>query len=85
MVSQYSCFKLCATTRNNMQQGLQMDATCNIQQSWELLANDVASVCTGLYRRQTNYLIIFLDTTAVTREKKYYLIDKLIIITISKQ
>ena len=25
-------FKLCATTRNNMQQGVQTDATCNIQQ-----------------------------------------------------
>ena len=24
-------FKLCATTRNNMQQGVQTDATCNIQ------------------------------------------------------
>ena len=43
-------FKLCATTRNNMQQGVQTDATCNIQQCWELLANNVASVCTGLYR-----------------------------------
>ena len=41
-------FKLCATTRNNMQQGVQTDATCNIQQSWELLANDVAPACTGL-------------------------------------
>ena len=41
-------FKLCATTRNNMQQGVQTDATCNIQQCWELLANNVASVCTGL-------------------------------------
>ena len=40
-------FKLCATTRNNMQQGVQTDATCNIQQCWELLANNVASVCTG--------------------------------------
>ena len=42
-------FKLCATTRNNMQQGVQTDATCNIQQCWELLADHVASVCTGLY------------------------------------
>ena len=33
------------TSRNNMQQGVQ---TCNIQQYWELLANNVASVCTGL-------------------------------------
>ena len=33
---------------NNMQQGVQTDATRNIQQCWELLANNVASVCTGL-------------------------------------
>ena len=25
-----------------------LDATCNIQRCWELLANNVASVCTGL-------------------------------------
>ena len=31
-----------------MQQGVQTDATCNIQQCWKLLANIVASVCTGL-------------------------------------
>ena len=37
------------TTRNNMQQGVQTDVTCNIQQFWELLSNNiVASVCTGL-------------------------------------
>ena len=41
-------FKLCATTSNNMQQGVQTDVTCNIQQCWELSANNVASVCTGL-------------------------------------
>ena len=41
-------FKLCAITRNNMQQCVQTDATCNIQQCWKLLANNVASVCTGL-------------------------------------
>ena len=39
-----------ATTSNNMQQGVQTDATCNIQQCWELLPNNVASVCTGLKR-----------------------------------
>ena len=32
------------TLRNNMQQGVQTDATCNIQQCLELLANNVASV-----------------------------------------
>ena len=37
------------TLRNNMQQGVQTDAACNIQQCWELLANNVASVCTGPY------------------------------------
>ena len=31
-----------------MQQGVQTDATCNIQPCWGLLANNVASVCTGL-------------------------------------
>ena len=35
------------TLRNNMQQGVQTDATFNIQQCWELLANNVASVCMG--------------------------------------
>ena len=30
-------FKLCATTSNNMQQGVQTDATCNIQQCCVLL------------------------------------------------
>ena len=45
-------FKLWATTSNNMQQGVQTDATCNIQQCWELLANIVASVFTGLYTQQ---------------------------------
>ena len=42
-------FKLCATTSNNMQQGVQEDATCNIQQCWELLVNNnVAFFCTQL-------------------------------------
>ena len=31
-----------------MQQGVKMDATCNIQQCWELLVDKLASVCTGL-------------------------------------
>ena len=38
-----------------MQQGVQMDATCNIQQCWELLANNVASVCTGLKEANKAY------------------------------
>ena len=32
-----------------MQQGVQTDATCNIQLCWELLVNNVASVCTQPY------------------------------------
>ena len=36
------------TTRNNIQLGVQTDATCSIQQCWHLLANNVVSVCTGL-------------------------------------
>ena len=37
-----------ATTSNNMQQSVQTDATYNIQQCWELLANNIVSACTGL-------------------------------------
>ena len=33
---------------NNMQQGVQTDATCYIKQCWKLLANNVASVYMGL-------------------------------------
>ena len=47
-------FKLCATTSNNMQQGVQTDATCNIQQCWELLANNVTSVWERRERGETN-------------------------------
>ena len=42
-------FKLCTTTPNNTQQHVTVcenGTTCNIQQCWELLANNVASVCT---------------------------------------
>ena len=34
---------------------MQTDATCNIQQCWELLATNVASVCTGLYILSNDY------------------------------
>ena len=40
------------TTRNNMQQGVQMDTTCNIPQCWELLANTVVSICTVLIKEK---------------------------------
>ena len=39
-----------------MQQAVQMDATCNLQH-WELLANNVASVCTGLNTSNVIYLV----------------------------
>jgi len=48
LLKSLTSFELCATTPNNMQQGVQMDATCNVQRSM-LFANNVASVCTGLY------------------------------------
>ena len=43
---------------NNMQQGVQTDATCKIQQCLELYANNVASAWTGLqlfYTQLTNF------------------------------
>ena len=55
-----TCFKLCATTFNNMQQGVQTDATCNIQQCWELLTNNAASVCTRL--QVTIYPVIHIPS-----------------------
>ena len=61
ITEQKKCWELLAekfdrlqTLRNNtqqhpdIQQGVQTDTTRNIQQCWELLANNVASVCTGL-------------------------------------
>ena len=54
ITEQKKCWELLAekfdqfqTLRNNMQQGVQTDATWNIQQCWELEANNVAFVCTG--------------------------------------
>ena len=35
------------TTRNNMQQGVQTDATCSIQQGWELLPTMLCSFARG--------------------------------------
>ena len=54
ITEQKKCWELLAekfdwfqTLRNNTQQGVQTDATCNIQQCWELLVNNnVSSVCT---------------------------------------
>ena len=53
ITEQKKCWELLAekfdqfqTLCNNMQQSVQTDATWNIQQYWELLANNVLSVCT---------------------------------------
>ena len=53
ITEQKNCWELLAekfdwfqTLRNNMQQVVETDATCNIQQCWELLVNNVASFCT---------------------------------------
>ena len=48
-----------ATTSNNMQQGMQTDATCNIQQCWELLHTNVASVSLCLRNQLHKILPIF--------------------------
>ena len=55
IAEQKKCWELLAekfdrfqTLRNNMQQEVQTDTTCNIQQCWELLANNVAFVFAGL-------------------------------------
>ena len=45
----YKRMRQLPTARNKMQQGVQTDAACDIQQCWELLANYVASACMGLY------------------------------------
>ena len=53
ITEQEKCWELLAgkfdrfqTLRNNTQLH---PTTCNIQECWELLANNVASVCTGLH------------------------------------
>ena len=46
LATSFTGFKFPATTLNNVQQGVQTDATCNIQQWWGLLANNFASLCT---------------------------------------
>ena len=51
-------FQQVATTRNNTQHGVQTLATCWAQQCCVLLANNVASVCTGLYNRVLRDIVI---------------------------
>ena len=57
-----TCFKLCATTFNNMQRGVQTDATCNIQQCLEFLVNNVSFVCTQPKDRVTKVIQRFTVT-----------------------
>ena len=56
-------FKLCATTSNNIQQHATADARCNIQQCWELLVSNVASVC-----RQPNTLNVLYFSLQLDRD-----------------
>ena len=74
------------TTRRNMQQGVETDAICNIQQCWELLANNVASVCTGLcmYPANTSFIHItrhwrsfYMVVALRARKIRYYLVQRL--------
>ena len=48
LAQKFDRFQACATTSNHMQQDVHEDATCNIRQCWELLANNVVSICMGL-------------------------------------
>ena len=50
-------FERFQTLRNNMQQGVQTNSTCNIQQGWEFLVNNVTSVCTQPNSFVTNFRI----------------------------
>ena len=58
-------WKVCRfqTLHNNMQQGVQTDATCNIQQCWELLASNVASVSTGLKASPTGLAVRMISSS----------------------
>ena len=67
-----------------MQQGVQTDATCNIQQCLELTTNNVASVCTQpktikiINKRRNHLEIDTLDKSKQAKQKasskdKYYL------------
>ena len=53
ITEQKKCWELLAqkfdrseTLHNGIQQGVQMDATCNAQKCWEVFANNVVLVCT---------------------------------------
>ena len=53
-------FKLCATTPNNTQQGVQTDPTCNIQQCLELLAYNVAFICKAVMKATEQSVLILI-------------------------
>ena len=54
MAKHLTGFRLCATIPNNTQEGVQKDATCNIEQCWESFANNVASVWRALRNHSTS-------------------------------
>ena len=55
-----------------MQKGVQTDATCNIQIRWELLVNNVASVCTGLQIPHLEIRDSSLARRVVSLDKELY-------------
>ena len=64
ITEQKKCWELLAekfdrfqTLRNNMQQGVQTDATCNIQQCWELLATMLRPFARGFRPKFSNALL----------------------------
>ena len=69
-------FKLCATTSKNIQQGVQTDATCNIQQCWELVDNNVASVCTQPNPSNQGGVLIVVDLYQSLNAPLYLLVKQ---------
>ena len=64
-------FKLCTTTPNNMQQGVQMDETCNIQQCLEFFCQQCCVRSLRLHANRHNIvdqqLPTLLDVTCCVR------------------
>ena len=68
-----------ATIRNNMQQGVQTDATCNIQQFRELLANNSRSVYTGpVYDLPPRCNVLPTDLVLIPRYCLYSSVDLIV-------
>ena len=57
LAEKFDRFKLCATTSNNMQQGVQTDATCNIQQCWSCWPTMLRPFARGLIRTLNSLLL----------------------------